>query len=214
MGYHDRVADIITIATPHRGTPLADAAQAAPPGVLNPAGQLLAWGMGLLEGEPPDDADWNDDTEVASQGFDADMAAAVAAMTEAGALAFNAEHPDHPMVPIFSVAGVSGLDKAEDICVDGLLYPALDDVDVLDALLVGPYSIIAGDLFDPRSNDGIVPTDSMIWGTFLGCVPADHFDQVGQIADFGPGLVSGFDHRVFYLDLLAFLRDLEASESK
>jgi hypothetical protein len=49
----------------------------------------------------------------------------------------------------------------------------------------------------------------MRWGTFMGCIPADHFDEVGQIADLGPALVSGFDHRAFYDTLLGFVRGLE-----
>jgi hypothetical protein len=27
-----------------------------------------------------------------------------------------------------------------------------------------------------------VTVQSARWGTFIGCVPADHFDEVGQIA--------------------------------
>ena len=44
-----------------------------------------------------------------------------------------------------------------------------------------------------RPNDGLVPVDSAIWGEFLGCIPADHFDQIGQILG-----LSDFDHQRFY----------------
>ena len=51
-------------------------------------------------------------------------------------------------------------------------------------------------------NDGVVPAASCIWGRFLGCIPSDHFDQVGQI--YG---VSDFDHEGFYLDHAQFLEE-------
>ncbi len=52
----------------------------------------------------------------------------------------------------------------------------------------------------------------MIWGEFLGCVPADHLDEVGQIADFTRGLISGFSHREMYEELHAFARSVEAEQ--
>jgi pimeloyl-ACP methyl ester carboxylesterase len=46
-------------------------------------------------------------------------------------------------------------------------------------------------------NDGFVPTASMVWGEHLGVLPADHLDEIGQIAD--PAFVGDpFDHRAFY----------------
>jgi triacylglycerol esterase/lipase EstA (alpha/beta hydrolase family) len=45
-------------------------------------------------------------------------------------------------------------------------------------------------------NDGMVPTKSAHWGDFRGEIPADHFDEVGQLF----GITSpNFDHRDFYL---------------
>ena len=45
-------------------------------------------------------------------------------------------------------------------------------------------------------NDGLVPVESAKWGDYQGTVPADHMDEVGQIADlFNPA----FDHKAFYL---------------
>ena len=69
------------------------------------------------------------------------------------------------------------------------------DGEVVDAFLIASHTLLSrfGD------NDGIVPTDRMAWGELLGTRFADHFDQVGQIADaslpFDP-----FDHRAFYLE--------------
>ena len=50
----------------------------------------------------------------------------------------------------------------------------------------------------------LVPTDSMPFGTFLGCVGADHLEEIGQPA--GGGLLSAFDHLQMYEDLAVMLR--------
>ena len=55
--------------------------------------------------------------------------------------------------------------------------------------------------------DGLVTVDSAKWGTFLGCIPADHLDEVCQIAGASPGLGNGFDCLAFYTDLEQFLTD-------
>jgi triacylglycerol lipase len=76
LGYDDRIASIITIATPHFGTPLADMAEVAPDGTVNVAGRFMAWMLGLLEGNPPDDAAWSNE-EVTDEAWASDMEAAV-----------------------------------------------------------------------------------------------------------------------------------------
>ena len=40
--------------------------------------------------------------------------------------------------------------------------------------------------------DGLVTLQSAQWGRFLGCVPADHFDEVCQIAGESPGIGNDF----------------------
>jgi triacylglycerol lipase len=44
------------------------------------------------------------------------------------------------------------------------------------------------------------------WGRFLGCVPADHLDEVGQLRGDSPGFGNDFDHRQLFVDLVRFLR--------
>jgi len=39
------------------------------------------------------------------------------------------------------------------------------------------------------------------WGRFRGCVPADHYDLVGQLADHGPDPDTGWDALRFYAAL-------------
>lgn len=210
MGYADRVASITTVATPHRGTPLADAALVAPDGALNPAGQLLGWLIGAVD-EPPNDAEW-DDATTGDDPWDPDMVAVAELLSTDGMAAFNAQHPDPEEVQFFSVAGYSNLRPAPSLCDDGV-WDTDGKVDSVDPFLVGSGLLLSGSgdgsLLSPRANDGIVPTDSMVWGAFLGCVPADHFDEVGQIADFGSGLISGFDHRELFERLLINVRAFE-----
>jgi triacylglycerol lipase len=51
----------------------------------------------------------------------------------------------------------------------------------------------------------MVTVRSAKWGRFMGCVPADHFDEVGQIAQTMPVRESGFDHLAFYRSIVATL---------
>jgi len=212
LGFEDKVATLTTIATPHRGTPLADIALAAPDGVLNPAGQLLGWLLGGLEGGPPSDAAWNNDSETTADAWDPHLSAAVHTLSTAGAEEFNNAHPDVEGFPYFSIGAVSNLHSAGDVCNGGTFFDKPNRVDAQDVFLVASGALISGSLFSPRRNDGLVPTDSMKWGEFLGCIPADHLDEIGQLADLVPGTISGFDHLDFYRDLHDFLRQWERDD--
>jgi triacylglycerol lipase len=204
LGYEDRVASLITVASPHRGTSLADDAVSAPEGLLNPAGRMLAWMIGAVD-DPPNQVEF-DDGDAEAEGWDADLDDAIDQLSTEGMAHFNAAHPNPEGLPIFSVAGYSNLQGAPGFC-DNALWDWHGNVDAQDTLLLGPAAMIAG--FDLVHNDGIVPTHSAQWGTLLACIPADHFDQVGQIGDLLPNLISGFDHRELYSDLAAFARTLE-----
>lgn len=210
LGYASKVASLTTVASPHRGTPLADAALIAPDGVLNPAGQMLAWLIGAVDA-PPNDGAWEEDEAVDGEPWDPSMVGAATLLSSEGMAAFNEAHPDPEGLPIFSVAAYSNLLPAPALC-DDALWDTPSRVDAQDPFLVGAGLYLSGaDVFEPRANDGIVPTDSMPWGTLLGCVPADHFDEIGQIADLLPGLLSGFDHKDLYRKLVEHARELESS---
>ena len=205
LGYDDRVASLVTVATPHRGTPLADYALRLPEGLLDPVERTLAWVLGFLvdRGKIPP-ADSEEGTT-----WRTDLTAALESLSTAGMSAFNQRFPDPPGFPLYSVAGVSSLNRADDICREGR-WGGLDRVDAIDPVLIGTATVLAGaNVLAPVPNDGIVPTASMIRGIFLGCVPADHFDQVGHLVYGGPQLVSGFNHIDFYRDLVAMLREFE-----
>ena len=122
-------------------------------------------------------------------GSESDAEASFASMTEDYVQnVFNPATPDDPRVSYISWTGRT--------CLYGI---SCDDV--CDIEIRWSYDIIyalAGD------NDGIVPVSSASWGDYRGEVPADHFDEVGQL--FGVTNDS-FDHRAFYLERA---RDLAA----
>lgn len=177
LGYGDRVATLTTISTPHRGSRVADIA------------------LGLLPGPAEDAAAFVIDFVVgAATGSEQDIAGQVYQLTEEYALStFAPENPDDPRVAYFSVAGATQLSP----------FANPFTTDLCDPLLVPGYLLLRGD----GANDGLVSVESSRHGTFLGVVPADHLDEVGQI--FG-STAWGFDHRDFYRDLALFLTDPSA----
>jgi triacylglycerol lipase len=213
MGYADRVASFTTISTPHDGTEVAALASDAPDGVLNPAGQFLAWIFGALEGEPPSDADWAN--EESSDAWTPDMVAAVQALTPDAMRALRARAPIPESVPFFTLAGVSNLRSLDNPDCAASLWPREDRVDTIDPFLLGTgtfLSFTAGGTVDaPTANDGLVTVRSAREprSTFLGCVPADHLDEVGLIGDVVSPVVSGFEHEAMFLRLLGELRAVE-----
>ena len=209
LGYGDRVASLTTIGTPHHGTPLADAALLAPPGMVNRAGRLLAWFIGAVD-DPPNDSSWEEDT-LEEAAWAPSVRGAFESLSTQGAADFNDAHPDPEDMPLFSVAAYSNLARAPDWCATGL-WEKPSSVDAMDPLMAMSGAFLSGpNPFHLRRNDGLVPTDSMSRGVLLGCIPADHFDQMGQIADLTPGLISGFNHLEFYRKLLTHIRTLETS---
>mgnify|MGYP003340861972 CR=1 FL=1 len=76
------------------------------------------------------------------------------------------------------------------------------NVDPVNLLFLASASLIA----PSGENDGLVRVEDAKWGTFLGCLPADHVDEIGQIFGQSPGLGNSFDHLTFYADVVAWLR--------
>ena len=69
--------------------------------------------------------------------------------------------------------------------------------------LVKPFTTLVGCKRDHTSpapaNDGMVAVYSAKWGTFLGCIPADHWDEQCQSGS------QSFDCLGFYRDLAGWL---------
>lgn len=198
LGYGDRVASLTTISTPHRGTYVADVALKLVDGPFADA----ANGLAKLYGRT-----FTDDALAAAS----DVRGALEAISESGAEAFNAKYKDDPRVDYYSFAGVSakvgiGDDLDQQVC-EGTLKGGTDQ---MSPLLI-PISVIVGHGFGFQSsfrpNDGMATVESSKWGTFLGCMRADHLDEVGQQKHEGPDERSGFDHIVFYRALASTLGD-------
>lgn len=188
LGYADRVASVTTISTPHRGAAVADVALGLMPGPLDKVINLLATAWGRTY------------SEVAN---DSHVRAAMEAISEDGAAAFNDEVKDAPGVTYLSWAGVSsvlGISNPRDAAACGTLLRHPGTSDRMHATLVPMAGFTAhGTRLDP--NDGMVTVESAKWGQFQGCIPADHLDEVGQPKHDRPDEHAGFDHLRFYRNL-------------
>lgn len=170
-GYGDRVGAVITLGTPHLGTPFTDIALGLIPG---PSEAVLVFLLNFLG---------------AAQNQQSDVEASLYTLSETYMQGeFNVIHVDDPRVKYYSWMG--------ETCVG-----ALSCQDAVDPLLLFSYNtifLVAG------ANDGLVPTTSAVWGEYLGLVPADHIDEIGQIG----GLTdSDYDHVGFFRDNARMLRD-------
>jgi triacylglycerol lipase len=190
LGYGDRVAALVTISTPHRGTRVADTVLGFVPGAtdafVNAIASAFAWTYNEARARN-------------------DLRAALVGLSEREAATFNAANPDDPRVLYWSWAGRSHLRTGVAVC-NGARYenePLRVDPTTLP---LAPFAALL-EGFDPLENvnDGLVSVRSARWGVFQGCVPADHFDEVGQIAHTGP-IASGFDHLAFYRKIVDDLR--------
>ncbi len=190
LGYGDRIASIVTVATPHRGTAVADVVLRIAPGWSRPILDFFAYLLGLVLSDASDNAS---------------LVASLTSLAEATVPAFDAANPDDPRVAFYSVAGRSNLDRGTSQCA-GSLWPNPSARDAIDPLLSATGALLRGSAFDPMPNDGLVTVESAKWGTFLTCIPADHFDEIGQVADLVPDPSSGWDHIGFYEELVTFIR--------
>lgn len=192
LGYGDRVAALVTVSTPHRGTRLGDAFAGLIPGVNLGLLDAVATGLGAVYNGAPGRAA---------------IRSTLVALSEREATRFNEQNPDDPRVRYYSVAGRSNRRDGRAVCGDAMVENDPSMVDIPNPLIAPLMPFLEGS--DPANlvNDGLVTVRSARWGRFIGCVPADHFDEVGQIARQGADRFSGFDHVVLYRDLVRRLRD-------
>lgn len=190
LGYGDRVGALVTVSTPHRGTRVADLFDSAIPGVADGVINAFATLLGVAYNEARSNAD---------------LRASLRAMRTSELTRFNAENPDDPRVRYFSYAGRSNRRDGRAVCGDGEVRDDPSRVDNTTVFLAAFALVIEAGDPARNVNDGMIPVESAKWGRFMGCVPADHFDEVGQIAHTGPVPESGFDHIRFYRDMVARL---------
>ena len=183
------VAALVTISTPHHGTAAADLALEGGGSAIE--GELTALFAGSDGGTP------------------VGLASAIAQLSTDGVAAFNAKIPDAPSVDCYSIAGRSNLLLARDACRSTAEPPFISRwdpfVDPMRPTFLATAALLTGDPFDPTPNDGLITVASAHWDTFLGCVPADHLDEIGQIKGESPGLGNPFDYLAFYRGLASWL---------
>ena len=100
--------------------------------------------------------------------------------------AFNQTNPDDPKIRYFSWSARTCTLLEWDCLRE-------HDNEIVTPFLLPTYTLLSA--YGP--NDGLVMSDSMIYGEYLGELSADHFDQIGQIADQNNG---AFPHLDFYTD--------------
>ena len=190
LGYGDRVASVTTVATPHRGSKVADAV------------------LGLLQDVPADliDSVTGDLLKIVEKTAyelqsDPHLRLQLTELSEHYmATVFNPKYKDAPGVVYMSYAGRTNLRTGIGVCDDGKYDNDPTSLDVTQALL-SPLAIFLeeGQL---KVNDGLVTVESAKWGTFQQCVPADHLKEVGQLAP----VASSFDHLQLFRDIVARVR--------
>ena len=193
----DMVAAVVTLASPHGGTPIADIALGLTDndllaGVLDFLLQTV--GTALYD-------------EI---GNETDVAKGLNTFSTPGIEAFNAAYPDAEGVYYASIAGRSDWHYGGDHCdadSPDFIQQWNSELDPIDPLFDIPEQILDGGLGNPYPNDGLARVIDCQWGEFLGCVPADHLDLVGQLFGDNPGFGNQWRHLDFYADLVTFLRD-------
>ena len=204
LGYGDRVASLTTISTPHHGSNIADVLLKLIPDDVAGAVNAIAsvWGRSFTERDLADDSD---------------VRAALTSISEKDTHDnFNPQVPDDPRVTYLSWAGVSEIigipNPKDDAACEGTLHTRLGIRDGMDLSLVLAAPFVAHGI-ELRPNDGMVTVESAKWGKFMGCVPADHLDEVGQPKDSANPL-TGFDHLQFYRTIASSLDDEVAAHAQ
>ena len=189
MGWGDRVASVTTLATPHRGSPLADMALAMPAGADDYGASVARWvGRHVHESTMAESADLRGNAK---------------SLSVAGAAQFNANNPNVPGVFYQSWAGVSsvmgdakpGQQGAEAM---DPAQPAGTGGNHLNPLMYAAAMMMAAKA-PGQPNDGVVTVDSAKWGQFNGVLPADHLDLEGVGGFESDKKRTGFDPRAFYV---------------
>ena len=191
----DVVAAVVTVATPHEGTPIADVllGLVEDPFFSDVLDELTRWAGAALYDEVGDETS---------------LAAPLRLFSQPGIHAFNAAYPDDPSVFYASIGGRSNDAPLSADCGVNVVLPWMQDYasqsDPMDPLFSVAAAIVGGS--DEVPNDGLVRARDSRHGEFWGCVPADHLDEVGQLFGDGPGGSNTFDHKRFYRDLVGEIR--------
>ena len=189
------VASVVTISAPHGGTDVADVVLEL---VESDRFQDLVDALIQLVGKPLYD-------EV---GNETSLFESLRQFSQPGIEKFNDQITDQPGVFYASIAGRTDKHEGGFLC-RAADSPAFietweDDRDPVSPLLRVSEIVVSEGTAD-KPNDGLVRVEQAMWGEFLGCIPADHLDEVGQLLGDEPGGDNDFDHLQFYRGLVAYL---------
>ncbi len=220
----DLVAAAISMASPHNGTPAVDIALA----ILEDGGTVEDVSNWLVDTFGP--LIWPKITDETS------LFASLHSMTVEGVAEFAAKYPDSPGVGMYSLTGVTDdipmdhPDCVPDVETAAVSRWATETDPASFPLSIAEALLDDDDLLDLTSNtypnDGLVRAIDTHWGTFLGCVPADHGEEIGlqagALPDYHPGCeglycdgshtdtatcsCNDFVYEAFWVDLAAWLR--------
>jgi triacylglycerol lipase len=166
-GHGKDIAAIVTLATPHGGSAIADMML----GLSGGLDQAAITGLEQYAGRAMDPNDF-------------DLRGAFLSLAEASSGAFEQRNPPSATTYYESWAGLSnvaGIPNALDwpACEDKMsLFPRLGGRHRMGVVLK-PIAAIVAHGAQLLPNDGLVMVESSKYGTFRGCMPADHADQVG-----------------------------------
>jgi len=192
LGYGDRVASVTTIATPHYGTPIAEASAQVAAGQFVPGftDDIINWVL-FFVGDVLNDPFENPD-----------FLAQLDNLSVSGMEQFNIDNPDDPRVTYYSWAGRAGLTELGlEECADGEVPNPTGEINPMFGLLLPMWTLNGG--LEGVANDGLVTVESSKWGRFRGCLPADHLAEIGHPLSF----TSGFDYLKFFVELAEFIED-------
>jgi triacylglycerol lipase len=188
-----KIASISTIATPHRGTSVANVLlQLTTEGFRGALSKAVGfWAKSFIPAELPN----------------VNGTAIWTSMSTNGAAKINRSYPDRADVFYQSWAGISYTAarqstaqklQAQSAC-EGKILGTAGRNDWLDPRMIGASEILAG--ASNAASDGLVPVTSAKWGQFNGCIPADHMDQVGRADDTNADRRTGFEHVRFFRNI-------------
>lgn len=193
----DLVASVVTVATPHHGSRIADVVLKL---VADPNAQDLVNDLLVLIGAPLYDQIGNETNVILP----------LKLFSQEGIAEFNKAHLDEPGVFYASITGRTDLNLGGSACITNVKLPFITDwqnkLDVVDPLLSLSETILDGGFGDPYPNDGLVRVADAKRGEFWGCIPADHLDEVGQLFGDSAGLGNNWKHQEFYAAVIAELR--------
>jgi triacylglycerol lipase len=194
----DVIASVTTIATPHQGSPVADLVVQLMDGIVIPLPASLVDSLASAILGPIEATFYDVQSDPHFRAQVTELSQAYMTST------FNPKYVDDPGIAYTSYGGRTLFETGVADCASAVLADDPSKVDV-GQFFMQPTALYLQGTTDV-TNDGLVTVQSARWGTFLQCVPADHFEEVGQILQSGTNPISGFDHLQFFRDVVARVR--------